>query len=125
MTSLIGACLAAATLLFVVSLPFGPSPAGAALRRWAGALFLAALAPSLACGLFAQATGRGGGQLPSILEILAGIGVLAIIAAAAYITLVVRGYLRPGRHRSQAGAPERRGYRYDDEPRGGVWERRE
>ena len=48
MTSLIGACFVAATILFVVSLPLGSTQVGTTLRRWAGAVFLAALAPSVA-----------------------------------------------------------------------------
>lgn len=121
MTTLIGACLTVATLLFVLSLPLGASAAGQALRRWAGVLFLAALAPSVACGLFAQAVGRGGGQPPSFIGILAGIGVLAILSVGAYIVLAVRGRVRSKRRNTQ-GWQDRRGYQYDDEPRGGWWE---
>jgi len=123
-TTLIGACLAVATVIFVVSLPLGPSPIGQGLRRWAGALFLLAFAPALACSVLAAAGGRGGG-FPSLVELLAGVGVLAIVSVVAYLTLVIRGHLRPGKRRSQGGTQERRGFRYDDEPRGGVWERRE
>ncbi len=125
MTCLIGACLAAATALFVVSLPLGPSLIGKALRRWAGALLLGAVVPSVACGLFAQAVGRGGGQPPSLVGILAGIGLLSIISVAAYLTLVIRGRLRPGQRRNPDGWLDRRGYQYDDDPRRGLWERRE
>lgn len=125
MTSLIGACLVTATLLFVVSLPLGPSQIGKALRRWAGALFLAALVPSVACGLFGQAVGRGGGQPPSLVGILAGIGLLAILSVAAYLTLVIRGRLRPGQRRNRDEWLDRRGYQYDDNPQGSRWERRE
>lgn len=41
-----------AALLLVVSLPMYKTAAGAALRRWAGVCFVAALLPSLAVNLF-------------------------------------------------------------------------
>lgn len=124
MTCLIGACLALATALFMVSLPLGLTPYGKALRQWAGALLLAALAPSVACGLFAQVAGRGGGQPPTLVGILAGIGLLAIVSVIAYLILVIRGRLRPRQRRSPDGWLDRRGYQYDDDPQGSRWERR-
>lgn len=121
MNSLIGACFAVATVLFVVSLPLGPSQIGKAFRRLAAAIFLAALAPSVACGLFHQAAGRGGGQPPSLTGILAVIGLVAIISATAYIYLAVRGRLKAKQRRDRL-SQERRGFQYDDDQRGGWWE---
>lgn len=121
MTSLIGALFAAATILFVVSLPLGATHVGSVLRRWAGAAFLAALAPSVACGLFLQATGRGGGQPPSFTGILAVIGVIAIISVTAYVYLAMRGRIKAKLRRDRL-SQERRGYQYDDDLRGGWWE---
>lgn len=121
MTSLIGALLAAATILFVVSLPLGATQAGSTLRRWAGAAFLAALAPAVACSVLLQATGRGGGQPPSLTGVLAAVGLLAIISATAYVSLAVRGRIKAKQRRDRL-SQERRGYQYDDDPRGGWWE---
>ena len=50
---------AAACVAFVLSLPISATSAGQTLRRWAGALFLLALAPALFMGLF----GAMGGAL--------------------------------------------------------------
>lgn len=116
MTFLVLACFAAGTLLFVLSLPLGTSQVGRSLRRAAGVCFIAALAPSVACGLLSQALGRGG-QPPSLTGFLAAVGFVSIVSVAAYLTLAVRGHLRRSRRRDQQGA-QRRGYQYDEDPRG-------
>ena len=63
--------IASACVVFVLSLPISATKAGQTLRRWAGVLFLLALAPALFVGLVGAmggssgtpqaATGAGGG----------------------------------------------------------------
>ena len=52
--------IAAACVVFVLSLPISATKAGQTLRRWAGVLFLLALAPALFVGLIGAMGGSSG-----------------------------------------------------------------
>jgi hypothetical protein len=89
--------VAAACLLFVLSLPLGKLPFAGMLRRWAAFLFLLAFLPSLFFGLTSTTHGPttsapqdGGCSVGAILVF----GVLSILA---YAILEVRKRLRPGK----------------------------
>jgi len=119
-SSLIGACLALACILFAVSLPLGGLPVAKSIRRWALACFAAAIVPSVACNLAASAAGQAGGS-SSPGGILTGIGLLAILAVIAYVILAVRGRVAGGRGHAPDAWRERRGYQVDAGARRGWW----
>lgn len=94
---LIGNLIALATILLAVSLPFGKSGVGRALRQWALAAFLGALLPSVACGLLRQTSPGGGAGRPGGSPLGALLG-LAFLSLLAYVILKVRARLaRPAR----------------------------
>lgn len=91
--------IAGACLLFVISLPIWPLSIASKMRRVAGALFLAALLPSLFFAAIVPApTGVGTGASPSApfsepnaLEVLGGLLVLSVVS---YAILAIRKRLR-------------------------------
>lgn len=121
MSSLIGACLALGCILFTLSLPLGGLPLAKTIRRWALACFVLAFAPSVACSLAASTVGHSGAGAPSPGGVLAGIGLLAVLSVVAYVILAVRGRISGGKRHAPDGRHDRRGYQYNDEPRGGWW----
>lgn len=88
-----GACIA-----FVLSLPISATRVGQTLRRWAGVLFLLALAPALFMGLVgamggtAAAPRAGGGGVGDLLGTLLG---LLILSPVAYGILQLRKRFSP------------------------------
>ncbi len=88
--------IAAACVAFVLSLPISATRAGQTLRRWAGVLFLLALAPSLFMGLF----GAMGGSIstPRVTvqnanwagELLSAAAGLVLLSPVAYGILQLR-----------------------------------
>lgn len=97
MGHLLGFALAAACLLFTLSLPIGGTAFAGKLRRVAGFLFILAIGPSLFFGLLQQAAVSPGvspgGSGASATDVLAGIGGCALLSLGAYITLRVRSRL--------------------------------
>jgi hypothetical protein len=92
MTNVAGVAIALACLLFVLSLPLSATGFGKTLRMWAGFLFVLALGPSLFFGALKQTVGGDGGNASNagVGDVLAAIGVLAILSVAAYVALQVR-----------------------------------
>jgi hypothetical protein len=83
---------ATACLLFVVSLPIWSLSIGAKLRRIAGALFLAAVMPSLFFGLLTSSPspgddGSGAAEAPNALELL---GAFVLLSVVSYAILEIR-----------------------------------
>jgi len=94
---LIQYALAGACLLFVVSLPIWKLPIAATMRRAAGALFLAALLPSLFFGLLsspAPSSSAAGPSTPAphvgVADSLSAIGGLVILCVLSYAVLEIR-----------------------------------
>jgi hypothetical protein len=89
---LVGSAVALACLLFVLSLPLSATGFGKTLRMWAGFLFVLVLGPSLFFGALKQTVGGGGRNASNVGlgDVLAAIGVLAILSVAAYVALQVR-----------------------------------
>lgn len=85
---IIGLLMAAAVTLFFVSLPFGGTPVGGTLKRWAGFAFLLALIPSMCFDLTRLALRNHPAWTPGTvaLEVLTLLGVSAI----AFVVLAVR-----------------------------------
>jgi len=119
-SSLIGACLALGCILFTLSLPLGGLPLAKTIRRWALFCFAAAMVPSVACSLAASAAGRAG-EPSSPGGILAGIGLLAILAVVAYVILAVRGGVNGGKRPAPEAWRDRRGYQADTTRRRDWW----
>ncbi|MCG3195111.1 MAG: hypothetical protein DIJKHBIC_04381 [Thermoanaerobaculia bacterium] len=95
---MISLLIAGACVAFVLSLPISATRAGQTLRRWAGVLFLLALAPALFMGLVgtmggtvaaSQATGGGIGDL------LGTVLGLLILSPLAYGILQLRKRFSP------------------------------
>ncbi len=97
MAELVGLALAGACLLFVLSLPLGKGETATALRRWAGVLFVLALAPSLVTGI----AGSGRSSAPTgsfgVLDLLALVGGLGLASLAAWGALEIRTRLGRGK----------------------------
>lgn len=89
---LIQYCIAAACLLFVVSLPIAKLPIASTMRRVAGALFLLAFLPSLFFGLITSPSQQPGGEVQATAGVnaLEVIGGLVILSGIAYAILAVR-----------------------------------
>ncbi len=95
---MISLLIAGACVAFVLSLPISATRAGQALRRWAGVLFLLALAPAFFMGLVGamggtvaapQATGGGiGGLFGTVLGLL-------VLSPLAYGILQLRKRFSP------------------------------
>ena len=85
---IIGLLIAAAVTLFFISLPFGGTPVGGTLKRWAGFAFLLALIPSMCFDLTRLALRNHPGWTPGTvaLEVLTLLGISAI----AFVVLTVR-----------------------------------
>ncbi|MCK6682055.1 MAG: hypothetical protein L6R30_06505 [Thermoanaerobaculia bacterium] len=97
MDHILGLALAAACLLFTLSLPFSGTAFAGTLRRWAGFLLLLAFGPSLFFGVLQQAVvspGVSAGGGTSATDVLAGIGGFALLSLGAYVTLLVRSRLK-------------------------------
>ena len=94
---------AAAVALFVLSLPIHMTGFGAALRRWAGFFFVAALVPSLIVGLLFP---EGGGASFSPHPLATAIGLLLAIAIA-YAAYVIRKWLHDDPAKKQTRLPEK------------------
>lgn len=90
LSAIIAYCLAAACLVFVIALPLGKTGIGATLRRWAGALFLLALAPSLFFGLIGARHDAMSGISADGANPLAVLGGLGLLAVLSYAILAVR-----------------------------------
>lgn len=96
---LIRLLIAAACLLFIISLPLSKTGSGATLRRWAGVCLVLAFLPSLIAGLFyadsaspAAADGAAAVVSPAS-DFLAGLGCIAaivIVPCVAYGVLKLR-----------------------------------
>lgn len=92
---LIQYALAAACLLFVVSLPIWKLPIAATMRRIAGALFLAALLPSLFFGVISTPSNSPAAQPTSnppsaVAHPLSVIGGLVLLCVLSYVILEIR-----------------------------------
>jgi hypothetical protein len=94
---------AAAVALFVLSLPIHATKAGAALRRWAGFCFAAALLPSLIMGLFFP---DGFGATFAAHPIATVLGLLVAIALA-YAAYRVRAWLHEDPAKKQTRLAEK------------------
>jgi len=90
---------AAATGLFVLSLPMSKTEFGATLRRWAAFCFILALLPSIIYGVFFASTPPTNGHPPiphpgspfsTITTSLAVFGLLVLLSLAAYGILRLR-----------------------------------
>jgi len=95
---------AAATALFVLSLPMSKTEFGATLRRWAGFCFVLALLPSIIFGFFfastpsrngPPATPPTGSPFSTITTSLAIFGGLVLLSLAAYGILRLRKAFSP------------------------------
>ncbi|HYC90562.1 MAG TPA: hypothetical protein VEO54_15200 [Thermoanaerobaculia bacterium] len=93
-SAIIAYCLAAACLVFVIALPLGKTGIGATLRRWAGALFLLALAPSLFFGILDVRHGAVSGESGGGANALTVFGGLVLLAVVSYAILAIRKRLR-------------------------------
>ncbi|MCK6681009.1 MAG: hypothetical protein L6R30_01155 [Thermoanaerobaculia bacterium] len=92
--------IAAACVVFVLSLPISATKAGQTLRRWAGVLFLLALAPALFMGLNgamggAAGTPRAGAGAGRGVDALAAILGFLILSPIAYGILQLRKRFNP------------------------------
>ncbi|HQR45270.1 MAG TPA: hypothetical protein PK598_04540, partial [Thermoanaerobaculia bacterium] len=90
--------IASACVVFVLSLPISATKAGQTLRRWAGVLFLLALAPALFMGL----VGAMGGTVAAPRAVEGGVGDLlgtvlglVILSPVAYGILQLRKRFNP------------------------------
>ena len=93
--TLIQYALATACLLFVVSLPIWKLPIAGTMRRIAGALFLAALLPSLFFGLLSSPSSNAAGpstSAPPVAHVapLSVIGGLVVLCVLSYAILEIR-----------------------------------
>ncbi len=127
MAELVGLALAGACLLFVLSLPLGKGETGTALRRWAGVLFVVALAPALVSGIagFGRSPGTSGGV--GVLDILALVGGLGLAGLAAWGALEIRARLGRGKRDAMSDyfsqrSTGKRPVERDDDPRNGPFE---
>ena len=85
--------IAAACVLFAISLPLGKLTIGATLRRCALALAILAFAPSLFFGILNAPAGPRGGGTESV-NALTVLGGFTIFAVLAYVILAIRKRLR-------------------------------
>ncbi|HQR67724.1 MAG TPA: hypothetical protein PLB02_10035 [Thermoanaerobaculia bacterium] len=95
---MISLLIAGACVAFVLSLPISKTGAGQTLRRWAGVLFLLALAPALFMGL----VGAMGGTVAAPRAVEGGVGDLlgtvlglVILSPVAYGILQLRKRFNP------------------------------
>jgi predicted permease len=87
--------IAAACLLFVVSLPIAKLQVASTMRRIACALFLLAFLPSLFFGIIAAPHHHKGGAAPSSpTSTLALIGGFVVLSLIAYVILAIRKRLK-------------------------------
>jgi p-aminobenzoyl-glutamate transporter AbgT len=86
--------IAAACLLFVVSLPIAKLPIASTMRRIAVALFLLAFLPSLFFGIIAAPHHNGGAAPSSPSSTLALIGGFVVLSFIAYAILAIRKRLK-------------------------------
>jgi hypothetical protein len=88
--------IASACVAFVLSLPISATKAGQTLRRWAGVLFLLALAPALFMGLFGAMGGTANappsGGTGDVLSTILG---FALLSPLAYGVLQLRKRFKP------------------------------
>jgi hypothetical protein len=88
--------VAAACVVFVLSLPISATKTGGLLRSWAGVLFLLALAPAIFFGLFGAMGGTASAPHPGaggdVLSTLLG---FAILSPLAYGVLQLRKRFQP------------------------------
>ena len=88
--------IASACVAFVLSLPLSATKAGQTLRKWAGLLFLLALAPALFMGLFGAMGGTvnvpPSGGTGDVLSTILG---FALISPLAYGILQLRKRFKP------------------------------
>lgn len=96
-----GLLLTAAVTLFLVSLPFGGTPIGGALKRWAGFAVLFALIPSMCFDMTRHALRNHPAWTPDTIafEVLMVLGVSAI----AFVVLKIRKAMARG-----GGEPKKR-----------------
>jgi len=92
--------IAAACVVFVLSLPISATKAGQTLRRWAGVLFLLALAPALFMGLIgamggAAGTPQAGSGAGSAVGVLGTVLGLLVLSPLAYGILQLRKRFSP------------------------------
>ncbi|MFN7988866.1 MAG: hypothetical protein U0529_15445 [Thermoanaerobaculia bacterium] len=93
--------VAAACIVFVLSLPISATKAGQTLRRWAGVLFLMALAPALFVGLVGAMGGAvgpahvGSGAGGSAVDVLGTLLGFLILSPLAYGILQLRKRFNP------------------------------
>ena len=95
--------IAAAVALFVLSLPIHMTGLGAALRRWAGLCFVAALLPSLIVGLFFR-EGVGVSFSRHPMAMTSG---LLLAVALAYGAYALRKWLHDDPAKKQMRLPEK------------------
>jgi hypothetical protein len=95
--------IAAAVALFALSLPVHATGFGAALRRWAGFCFLAALLPSLIVGLFFP-DGIGVSFSSHPFAIAAA---LLLAVGVAYAAYAIRHWLHDDPAKKQMRLPEK------------------
>ena len=93
---------AAAVALFVLSLPVHATGLGAALRRWAGFCFVAALLPSLIVGIFFPGVRMSFAEHPITMT-----AALLLAIAVAYGAFVLRKWLRDDPAKKQLRLPEK------------------
>jgi protein-S-isoprenylcysteine O-methyltransferase Ste14 len=94
---------AAAVALFVLHLPIRATGLGAAMRRWAGFSFVAALVPSLVIGLFFPG---GFGATFAAHPIATSFGLLVAVGLA-YAAYRTRKWLLDDPKKKQARLPEK------------------
>jgi protein-S-isoprenylcysteine O-methyltransferase Ste14 len=93
---------ASAIALFVLHLPIRATDLGAAMRRWAGFFFVAALLPSLIAGLFFPGAGLSFAEHP----IAMAVGLLLAIGIA-YGAYELRRWLHADPAKKQMRLPEK------------------
>jgi hypothetical protein len=91
---IIGLLITAALMLFLVSLPFGGTPVGGALKRWAGFALLLAFIPSVCVDMLRITLRDHPAWTPGTvaLEILT----VLIVSAIAFVALSVRKAMASG-----------------------------
>ena len=127
MAEVVGLALAGACLLFVLSLPLGKGETATTLRRWAGVLFVLALAPSLVVGIAGSGTRPTTSGGFGVVDALALVGGLGLAGLAAWGALEVRARFRRGKRDAMSDyfsqrSTGKRPVERDDDPRGGPFE---
>ena len=102
-----------ATLLFLLSLPFGERPAAGALRRAAAFSFILALVPSILICAIQPLLPRGRSATAMLEFLFAGVGLVAILGV---LSLAAYGLLDLRKRAGHRGPKIAEGVRYAKRP---------